>query len=485
MNYKVSLIIFLLSIFSLRVHAAIDLSMVRLKTGELKPLEQLIEHNGLPGISVAVVDNYEIIFTYSGGLKDTKLKTKVSSETSFNAASISKPVVATLAVMLSEKGVLDLDAPVSNYLKSWTIPTSEFNKNQSITLRHLLTHTAGTSHSGYASNHSGDVIPTIAEILNSYKNEGITVTFEPGTSWKYSGGGYLIAQLAIEDVTGKTIAKLAADMIFTPLNMMHSTFYQDEHANFLSNVAKAHNSSGEVISTGIPICPQAACGLWTTASDMALFAIEIQKALAGQNTSVITDAVANQLMDIHTTELSGGWSIGWMRNLAVGNLDWFSHSGYNNGTGGLVMATVENGRGIFIFGNGSHRARVLTIDQIVESVVSAMNWKTQITPSKESISEKFINSVIGEYENITPHHFSPFARKVRIEKRSDGLVLVNSETANTQLPIVFIDKTKFMVNELVNSQLGIEVDENGVKYITMEHPDPKRSSRALRMLEND
>lgn len=482
MNFRTINLIFLLLFCAFRSHAEGDLATIQLNSGESKTYPQLLKDNNLPGISLAVVENYKVIFTFAGGLKDAGKMEQVDLHTSFNAASISKPVVATLAVMLAEQGMLDLDAPVSKYLKTWTIPESDFTNNHAITLRHLLTHTAGTSHSGYAASYSGDLIPTTAETLRSYKNEAIGVTFEPGTSWKYSGGGFLIAQLVLEDVTGKTLAKLAEDMLFTALGMKHSTFYQHGHANFPLNVAKAHNNNREVISTGIPVCPQAACGLWTNASDMALFTIEIQNALAGKNTKVISTKVARQLIAIQTTELTGGWSLGWMRNAAVGNLDWFSHSGYNHGTGGLIMATVENGRGIFVFGNGDYRARVSTIDQIVASVTATLGWKQQIVPTNESISNDFVAHLVGEYENLTPHHFSPFAKKVTIEQQGEHLVLFNSERRNDPIPIIFTAKNKFRLEQVVNSQLGLLIDRQGLTYITLEQPGTSFVSKALRKL---
>lgn len=483
MNFINLNLVLLLIFFSLRSYAGIDLSKVYLKTGESKTYEQLLKDNKLPGISVAIVDNYEVIFTFSGGLKDTASKNKININTSFNAASISKPIVATLVVMLAEKGKLNLDAPVSKYLKRWALPKSDFTLNHVVTLRHLLSHTSGTSHSGYSSNYSGDTIPSTVETLNNYKNEAITVIFEPGSSWKYSGGGFLIAQLVLEDVTGKSMAKLAEEMLFTPLGMKHSTFNQHGHVNFPINVAKAHNNNNEVISTGIPICPQAACGLWTNASDIALLTIEIQKSLAGKSTKVISTKAAQNLIAIQTTELTGGWSLGWMRNAGIGNLDWFSHSGYNHGTGGLIMASVEDGRGIFVFGNGDYRARVSTIEQIVASVTTALNWKNEIAQTKEPISKNFVDNLLGEYENLMPHHFSPFAKKIKIERQGSELVLLNSETNNAPSRIILTGNNKFRVDELVNSQLGLVVDEHGVTYITLEQPDTTLVSKAMRKLK--
>ncbi|MEX2962303.1 serine hydrolase domain-containing protein [Microbulbifer sp. TYP-18] len=482
MTIKIICMTLLCLSFTWYSHANEAISKVHFKGGESKTYEQLLTDNELAGISVAVVDDYEVIFSFAGGKKDFTTKSDVDNNTSFNAASISKPVVATLAVMLAEQGELDLDAPVISYLKSWKMSESDLDKGKAITLRHLLTHTAGTSHSGYGSKYLGDIIPTTAETLDTYKNEKITISFEPGSNWKYSGGGFLISQIALEDITGKSIAKLAEAMLFTPLGMESTVFYQHGQSKFPSNVAKAHNDKREVISTGIPICPEAACGLWTNAMDMAKLSIEIQKALSGVSTKVISRVVAQELIKIQTTKLSGGWSIGWMRNLAVGNLDWFSHSGYNNGTGGLIMATVENGRGIFIFGNGAYRARLSTIDQIVSSVIDSMGWKKDIEATVETPSKGLVKSIVGNYENLTPHHFSPFAKRVRIEEQDGILVLLNSQNEIKPLPLIHIGKDKFRVDQLVNSQIGFLVDKSGAVYLTLEQTDTELVSKALRKL---
>ncbi|MFT6732144.1 MAG: CubicO group peptidase (beta-lactamase class C family) [Polaribacter sp.] len=483
MLYRLLYLVFMSCVFfTYSTHSNESLSKVHFKDGRSKTYNQLLNDNKLAGISVAVVDNYEIIFSFSGGLKDSLTANKVDTNTSFNAASISKPIIATLAILLAVQGKLDLDAPVKTYLKSWQLPKSNFTKNKAITLRHLLTHTAGTTHSGYASKYFDDSIPTSEETLSTYKNEKISITFEPGSNWKYSGGGFLIAQVLLENITGKSIAKLGEDMLFGPLKMKSTTFYQHGHSKFPSNIAKAHNKNGLVISTGVPICPEAACGLWTNAIDMAKFSIEIQRALAGESTHIISKDVAQELTRIQTTKLSGGWSMGWMRNMAEGNLDWFSHSGYNDGTGGLIMATVKNGKGIFVFGNGAYKARITTIDQITASVVTSLGWKKEITGVAKSPSKDFLNKIVGDYENFTPNHFSPFRKRVKIEKQGSSLVMFNPGNHAKPLPLIHIGKNKFKIDQLVNCQIGFFIDKSNSTFLTLEQADTGLVSKALRKL---
>ena len=441
----------------------------------LKPqdYDPLLQEHQLPGISLVVVDNYQQVFSYVSGYTDNLSKEKIDHNTAFNAASISKPVVATLAVMLAEQGKLDLDKAVSSYLKNWTLPKSAFK--QQITLRHLLSHTAGTSQSGYKSQYLGDEIKSTINILENYKNQPISTLFEPGTNWQYSGGGFLIAQLALEDITGQSLAQLANHMLFTPLNMKNTSFYQHGDKQFPTNLAKAHDNQQQVIKTGIPICPQAACGLWTNATDMALLAIEMQKALSGQQTKVISNKVAKALIEIQTTQLSGGWGVGWMRNRALANLDWFSHDGYNHGTGGLVMASTEGGRGIFIFANGAYQARVRVMQNLLTDISQKLNWQQHIQPSKEQLTPDFIQQISGQYQNLTPHFFSPFARQVSIKQQGEKLLLVNGKSKTYNL--IHVGDNKFRADELVNSSLGFEQAEDGQLYLTLEQQNLR--SKAL------
>jgi len=446
---------------------------------ETQVMQKLLQDNLLPGISVAVVDNYQVVANYAGGKRQNNTNDNVTQSTSFNAASISKPVVATLALMLAEQARLDLDVPVGHYLKSWTLPTSNFS--QKISLRHLLSHTSGTTQGGYSSRYLGETIPSTIETLESYKQQKISTLFAPGKGWKYSGGGFLIAQLVLQDVTGKSLAQLANEMLFQPLAMSNSTFYQDGDQDFPFDLAKAHDHKQQVIKTGMPICPQAACGLWTNASDMAKFAIEIQKALSKQGTKVISNQVARQLVEVQTTRLSGAWGLGWARNLAQGNLDWFSHSGYNHGTGGLVMASTTGGRGIFMFANGEYRARIPVFEHIVADVIQRLGWKQPIQGNKEKPSPQLLKSIVGQYQNLTPHHFSPFAKQVTIKQQGDSLILLNGETQAFDL--IHMGDNKFRANELVNSLLGFKFAENGDIYVTLEHKN--LSSDALLRLTTD
>lgn len=448
--------------------------------------DDFLKHFKVPGLSFAVVDNYQVVYNHTAGLKETGTQNKIDSNTAFSTASISKPVTATIVAMLAEQGKLEIDAPVSRYLKRWSMPTSQFTQNKAITFRHLLTHTAGTSQGGFADFNLGDDIPTPIESLNGIKlpryNTPISMMFTPESDWEYSGGGYVIAQIAIEDITGKSLQQLAEDMIFKPLNMQHTTMFQNGHPKFLSNVAKAHDGNQQVIKDGIIICPQIApSGMWSTAIDMAKFTIEYQKALAGKPTKVISKWVAEETTKVHSLKKVGGWSAGWMRMEAQGNLDWFSHGGSNTGTGGHIMSTMQGGKGIMVFINALTPQRNPAINALVDNIISAMNWN-QTLDSHQSIPDKnLITKMQGRY-------LSPFDQIITIKKQDDKLIYNNPlQIGGTsfQGEMVYQGEGKFALENNSNL-LGLENSpQDKQTYLTLYRAGTTLKDFAMRKLADD
>ena len=347
--------------------------------GSLLTVEEAMGQYGLTGLSVVVFENYEVAWSRTWGHKSKERKEQIDLETAFSTASISKPITATLLVMLAERGLIDLDAPVNKYLKRWKLAENDFTREVPVTFRHLLSHTAGTTQHGFADFYLGDDVPTLLESVQGKLpryDQPVHVVSKPGTTWNYSGGGYSVAQMGLEDHLGKTLAELAEEYLFRPLGMNHTTMYQDGHPKFLNNVAKVHNEEGEVIKTGIPICPQtAASAMWSTPTDMAKLLIELQLALAAKPTSVISTKVAKKVTAVETTRGLGGWSMGWERYHRMGNRSWFSHGGANTGTGGHIYATMEDGNGIAFFGNGPNGVRIPILDKLRNSIIKAQAWK--------------------------------------------------------------------------------------------------------------
>lgn len=367
--------------------------------GEMLSIEELMTERGLVGLSVAIFEDYEIKETQVWGEKEIGTKELIDDNSVFSTASISKAITATLIVKLAYEGKIDLDVPVNTYLKRWKLQDNEFTKKNPVTLRHLLLHTAGTTQGGFADYYAGDEIPSVIESLNGevqYYDEPVKIVFEPGSKMQYSGGGYTVAMVALEDHLGRSLQSLAKEYLFDPIGMNNSTFIQPNEPGFFTNAAKAHNEEGEVY--GLPICPQlSASGLWSNPMDMSLFLIEIQKGLKG-NSKVFAKEMVKEMLE--PAAFSMGFldrSLGWEVQ-GYGNIDWFAHSGANTGTGGHIYATKESGRGIVIFGNGPNGIRLPIIDEVRNAIIDAYDWSRNIDDKYEvSKNYQLDKAYVGRY----------------------------------------------------------------------------------------
>ncbi|MBC7536456.1 MAG: serine hydrolase, partial [Ferruginibacter sp.] len=198
------------------------------------------------GVSVAVIHNYKVEWAKGYGLADTILQTPVTTNTMFSAGSISKFLMAVAALKMVENGQIAIDSPINNYLQSWRITENDFTKRAAITLKMLLSHSAGTSQSSYFGFTPDQALPTIVEILAGAKISGtrpVVVNSEPGKAFRYSGGGSIIAQMAMMDVSKKSFSDLTQEIIFDKLGMRNSTFGQPVPVKFLKQCSQAYSAA--------------------------------------------------------------------------------------------------------------------------------------------------------------------------------------------------------------------------------------------------
>lgn len=154
-----------------------------------------MDHYNVPGVSIAIVQNGEIKWAKGYGVANTKTGAKVDENTLFQAGSISKPIAALAALKLYENGDIGLDQNVNRYLKGWQVPDNEFTVKEKVTIRRLLTHTAGTTVHGFPGYDQDDSFPSDIDVLSGKGNTGIvSVDVVPGSMWRYSGGGYTVME---------------------------------------------------------------------------------------------------------------------------------------------------------------------------------------------------------------------------------------------------------------------------------------------------
>ncbi len=346
-------------------------------------LEERMRYYHVPGVSVAVLDRGRIVWARGWGVADTATGTPVDTSTLFQAASISKPVAAAGALRLVEQGVLDLDEDVNHRLESWQVPANTFTSTQNVTLRRLLSHSAGTTVHGFPGYAATDSLPTIVQVLDGTppaNTDPVRVDTVPGSRWRYSGGGTSIAQLLMTDVTGRRFPALMRDLVLEPAGMVHSTFEQPLPAGRRARAATAHGSDGTPVAGRFHAYPEmAAAGLWTTPSDLARFALEIQRAFSGEEDRILSPEMARRML----THESGDYGLGFGLAREDGTL-WFTHGGANRGFRAYFAALASDGRGAVVMTNSDAGGDLAM--EIVRAIAREYGWPRFHPNEREAVA---------------------------------------------------------------------------------------------------
>ncbi len=342
-------------------------------------LAEIMERLNIPGVSIAVIHNYAVHWSRGYGMADVETGARVTPETLFQAASISKPVSAMAFLRAAGEGKVSLDEDANRYLKSWKIPVNEFTRDEPVTPRALLSHTSGTGDGfGFPGYDPAQPRPALVQILNGEKPSNVGPVFwerKPWTAFKYSGGGTAIIQLLLVDVLGKPFAQIMREYVLDPLGMSASTFEQPLPPDRDARAARAHLMGNRAAGAKWRVYPeQAAAGLWTTPGELALFAVEIQKAIRTDSGRVLTRALASEMV---TSVGIGSYAVGF--SIEKRGEGWyFMHGGGNWGfTCGLV-AHVRKGYGVVVMTNSSSGAAV--VRELESRVAAAYNWDSLDKP---------------------------------------------------------------------------------------------------------
>ena len=328
-------------------------------------------HYKVPGVSVAFFDHGQIIWTKTYGLADVASKKPVTPDTLFQAASISKPVAALAALRLVQDGKLTLDEDVNVKLRTWKVPENAFTVREKVTIRRILSHSAGLTVHGFAGYASDEAVPTVVQILNGEKpanSDPIRVDVVPGTLWRYSGGGYVILQTLLSDVTGKPVPQIMRELVLAPAGMTHSTYDQPLPKNRTQEAATPYRANGDPVKGGPHTYPEMApAGLWTTPSDLARVAIEVQAEYAGKSSKVLSQDMARQML----TRQIGVWGLGFGLDSAGGQAA-FGHGGANEGFRCNLHTYTDSGQGLAVMTNSDSGGELT--QEIFRSVAKEYGW---------------------------------------------------------------------------------------------------------------
>ena len=340
-------------------------------------LEDRMEFFHVKGLSIAVIDNYQVAWAKGYGWADEAEKRPVTTETLFEPGSISKTLNAVGVLKLAQDKKLDLHTDINTYLKSWQFPYDSIAKNKKITLAQLLSHSAGLTVHGFPGYDLEAKIPSVPEILDGKapaNTPPVRSAFEPGLKFQYSGGGTTISQLIISDITGQPYDAFMYDNVLKPIGMVNSFYTQPAPPEKRSLCASAYYRDGSPVPNRFHQYPeQAAAGLWMTPTDLCQYIIATQMAYQGKPSKVVNEEMAKLMLTPYNDPNVG-------LGVFVENHDktiYFQHSAGNEGFCGIFYGSLEGGKGLAVFMNSDNFG---LLPEVVNSIASVYAWEHFYTP---------------------------------------------------------------------------------------------------------
>ena len=334
---------------------------------------ELMEEFGVPGVSVAVIQDFKIHWAKAYGVADVETGQLVDIETMFQAASISKPVAAMGVLRAVQDGLFSLDDDINDILDSWTLDGREFTRNRPVTPRTLTSHTSGLGDGfGFPGYDPEQPLPTTVQILEGHELSNVGSVFmerEPLTFYEYSGGGVTVMELALSDVRRRPFVDVLQEGVLAPIGMTRSSYAQPISPEHNQNAARAHDNNGESRGPKWHVYPEhAAAGLWTTPTDLARLIIEVQRSASGESNRVLSQSMIQEMLNPVGV---GPFAVGFTVS-KIGEGWYFSHGGSNWGFRALMLAHKVKGYGLVVMTNADQGSTV--INEISRRIQYTYNW---------------------------------------------------------------------------------------------------------------
>jgi CubicO group peptidase (beta-lactamase class C family) len=349
------------------------------------------------GLSIAVIHNYKIEWARGYGMMDTVTKVPVTTQTLFQAGSISKSLNGVGVLKLAQDKKIDLLADINDYLRTWKFPYDTISKGMKISTMNLLSHTAGLTIHGFPGYKRTDTIPSLTDILDGKSpanTKAVRSQFAPGLRFQYSGGGTTISQMILTDVTGQAYEAYMQDNVFKPLGMTMSSYNQPPAKDKEKFLATGYHEDGKEIEGKYHVYPeQGAAGLWTNPTDIAKYVIETQLSMQGKSNKVLSREVT--LLRL-TPYIDSSAALGVFIE-TKGGQKYFGHGGADAGFLSTYKGTFENGNGIVVMVN-SNNGNIL--NEVVNSVASVYGWKDfhkPVTKKTVAVADSLFEKYAGKY----------------------------------------------------------------------------------------
>jgi CubicO group peptidase (beta-lactamase class C family) len=403
-------------------------------------------------VSIAVIKDYKIEWAKAYGYADVSENRLTTTQTLFQAASISKSINSLGILKLVEEGKLGLDEDINKYFKEWKFPYDSISNGKKISVGNLMNHKAGLSIGGFRGYEKGQGLPTTPQTLDGLKpsnSNAVRSLFEPGLKFQYSGGGTTVSQLILENTSGEKYEVYMKKNILTPLGMANSFFNQPPDKEF-ENILATGYVEGKEVKGKYHIYPEkAAAGLWTNPTDLATYIIETQLSLLGQSNKVLSKEMsAKRLQNNYGVFLND-----------FKGVKYFGHSGGNEGFMCHYFGSLEDGYGMVVMTNGS---TLKIVDEIFSSFAVLNNWKNYPAESKkESIyytirkpSKKNIDKGIKLYRNLKKNNIDGYNFSNEDELNKLGYEFLNEGNLKSALKIFNLSVTEFPTSSNVYDSRG-------------------------------
>ena len=319
----------------------------------------------IPSASIALIDEGRIAFARAYG-KDA------TPETLYQAASLSKFVAAIGAIRLVQDGTLALDQDVNDKLTAWKVPSNSFDATHKVTLRGLLSMTGGIGVPGFLGYEAGVPIPTLTQILDGTSpanSPQVTVIAVPGSGYRYSGGGYEIAEALMQDSTGKPFPQLMQDLVLGPMRMTDSSFDQPPSAAFAGRAVSGHFSDGRELPRRWHVFPEhAAAGLWSTPTDLAKLLVQLADVWQGLSSIFLRRQTLEEML---TPQNGGPYGLG-AAIAGDGASLVLMKRGQNIGYQGYLILYPASGQGMVVMTNSDKGSKLA--EALIKRAAAAYDW---------------------------------------------------------------------------------------------------------------